>query len=230
MADKKQVKHFTKKELEKYDGTEGKPAYIAFKGKIYDVSASYLWANGKHQNRHNAGDDLTGNIFNAPHNEDVLTRYPLIGELAEREELKTRINQRLRSFHIHPITAHFPIVLALLAPLFAFLYLITSNINFEISSFYMFYLGFFSTPAVILSGLFSWKLTYGGIRSSIFVRKIVFSAILMTIFTICLALRLLYPDILTMKDSISYIYLSLLTSLAPIVTILGYYGGKIIYT
>jgi len=36
------MKVFTKKELKKYDGSNG-TAYIAFDSKVYDVSESYHW-------------------------------------------------------------------------------------------------------------------------------------------------------------------------------------------
>ena len=33
----------TIQELKNYDGKNGRKAYIAYKGKIYDVSESFLW-------------------------------------------------------------------------------------------------------------------------------------------------------------------------------------------
>jgi len=77
------MKIFTKKELEEYNGKEGKPAYIAYKGKIYDVSESYLWEDGEHQGEHIAGKDATSEFEDAPHDIDVLERFPLVGELKE---------------------------------------------------------------------------------------------------------------------------------------------------
>jgi len=53
------VKEFTEEELARYNGKNGAPAYIAYKGKVYDVSDSFLWRNGSHQVLHNAGADLT---------------------------------------------------------------------------------------------------------------------------------------------------------------------------
>ena len=72
---------FTKQELAKYDGNDGKPLYIAYNGKVYDVSDSFLWKGGKHQALHNAGQDLTQELEQAPHGSDLLKRVPLIGVL-----------------------------------------------------------------------------------------------------------------------------------------------------
>ncbi|MEM4732933.1 MAG: cytochrome b5 domain-containing protein [Candidatus Bathyarchaeia archaeon] len=75
------MKEFTEEELALYNGKNGKPAYIAYKGKVYDVSASFLWKGGKHQVLHEAGVDLTAAIKQAPHSEKVLKKFPVIGIL-----------------------------------------------------------------------------------------------------------------------------------------------------
>lgn len=70
-------KQFTLEELKQNDGKNGKPAYVAFKGKVYDVSDDFLWVEGDHQGEHSAGQDLTEAIKHAPHMEDVLERPPI---------------------------------------------------------------------------------------------------------------------------------------------------------
>lgn len=72
---------FTLEELKQYDGKNGKPAYIAYKGKVYDVTDNYLWLDGDHQGQHEAGKDLTEDMANAPHGEENLERVKLIGIL-----------------------------------------------------------------------------------------------------------------------------------------------------
>jgi predicted heme/steroid binding protein len=76
------MKVFTKDELRKYDGSNG-IAYIAFKGKVYDVSRSFHWKRGIHQVIHRAGCDLTGALEPAPHGPDMLDRFPIVGELLD---------------------------------------------------------------------------------------------------------------------------------------------------
>ena len=74
-------KKFTLEELKQYDGKNGKPAYIAYKGKVYDVTDNYLWLDGNHQGEHEAGKDLTEEMAQAPHGEETLERVKLIGIL-----------------------------------------------------------------------------------------------------------------------------------------------------
>jgi predicted heme/steroid binding protein len=74
---------FTRKELATYHGGNGAPAYIAYDGKVYDVSGSFLWRNGRHQVLHYAGIDLTDDLDEAPHGADLLERCPIVGTLAE---------------------------------------------------------------------------------------------------------------------------------------------------
>lgn len=73
------MKEFTKEELAKYNGKGGMPMYVAHKGKVFDVSKSSLWEGGEHQGMHVAGGDLTKDIADAPHESDVLDRFPVVG-------------------------------------------------------------------------------------------------------------------------------------------------------
>ena len=64
---------FTERELQQFDGTRGKPAYIAYEGAVYDVSASSLWRGGLHQDLHYAGTDLSRTLRKAPHTAEVFS-------------------------------------------------------------------------------------------------------------------------------------------------------------
>jgi predicted heme/steroid binding protein len=77
-------KSFTKEGLRKYDG-HNDIAYIAFEGRVYDVSVSFHWKNGIHQVMHRAGCDLTEALKRAPHGPDVLAGFPVVGELLDSE-------------------------------------------------------------------------------------------------------------------------------------------------
>lgn len=76
-----ELRKFTLEELKQYDGKNGRPAYIACAGKVYDVTDSYVWVDGDHLGQHEAGKDLTNNLKSAPHGEEALERAKLIGVL-----------------------------------------------------------------------------------------------------------------------------------------------------
>ena len=71
---------FTEEELKTYDGSNG-PGYVAYRGKVYDVSSSYHWRNGIHHAMHPCGCDLTEAFAQAPHGIDKLEKFPVVGEL-----------------------------------------------------------------------------------------------------------------------------------------------------
>jgi len=73
----------TREELAKNDGRDGRPAYVAVNGNIYDVTASPRWANGQHEGAHQAGADLSADLLKAPHVRSVIERYPVVGRLEE---------------------------------------------------------------------------------------------------------------------------------------------------
>jgi predicted heme/steroid binding protein len=73
------MKKFTGGELARYDGKEGRAAYIAYRGKVYDVTDSFLWKGGRHQAMHEAGRDLTAALSEAPHGSDLLDRVAVVG-------------------------------------------------------------------------------------------------------------------------------------------------------
>jgi predicted heme/steroid binding protein len=75
---------FTLDELSHYDGQDGRPAYIACKGKVYDVTDDPLWIGGEHQFEHKAGKDLTAELAAAPHMEEVFALVKLIGDLISK--------------------------------------------------------------------------------------------------------------------------------------------------
>ncbi len=74
-------KKVTIQELEENNGKNGKPAYIAYKWKVYDVSESSFWVDGDHLGMHNAGKDLTEELEMAPHREETFQKVKLVGEL-----------------------------------------------------------------------------------------------------------------------------------------------------
>ena len=73
IPDPETEKWFTEIELRQYDG-EDHPMYIAYQGYVYDVSNCPKWRLGMHEATHFPGIDLSSEIADAPHKDDVLQR------------------------------------------------------------------------------------------------------------------------------------------------------------
>lgn len=71
----------TEEDLASRDGKNGRPAWFAFQGKIYDATQSSRWQQGLHMGRHQAGTDLTEALKLAPHGQDKIIVMPFVGEL-----------------------------------------------------------------------------------------------------------------------------------------------------
>jgi len=69
---------FDAQTLKKFDGKDGRPAYIAHAGKVYDVSGLEKWKGGVHF-QHHSGEDLTEAIKMAPHGVEKLERLKVAG-------------------------------------------------------------------------------------------------------------------------------------------------------
>lgn len=74
------MKEYTKNQLALRNGQDKDEIWVAYKGLIYEVTASRLWRNGKHY-EHWAGQDLTEELADAPHNEQVFEKFKVIGKL-----------------------------------------------------------------------------------------------------------------------------------------------------
>ena len=73
-------KIFTLDELKNYDGKEGRKAYIAVDGVVYDVTNVAAWQGGTHHGN-NAGNDVSDRIFKAPHGKSTLEKLEIVGKL-----------------------------------------------------------------------------------------------------------------------------------------------------
>ncbi len=73
------LKIFSASDLGACNGLNGAPAYVAYEGKVYDVSSSPLWQESLHQEEHLAGRDLTAVMADAPHDPGLLADFPIVG-------------------------------------------------------------------------------------------------------------------------------------------------------
>lgn len=62
------------------NGQDKPQIWIAYRGIVYDATPSALWREGKHY-EHWAGQDLTSELPDAPHTEEVFARLNVIARL-----------------------------------------------------------------------------------------------------------------------------------------------------
>lgn len=72
---------YSRSQLALRNGQDKPQIWVAYKGVIYDVSESRLWRRGQHY-EHWAGQDLTDELPDAPHSDEVFERFKAIGKLA----------------------------------------------------------------------------------------------------------------------------------------------------
>jgi len=77
---------YTRAELAQNHGRAGAPALFAYLGIVYDATGSFQWQQGRHWATHFAGQDLSGELAQAPHGEDLLKRLKVVGWLVEEEK------------------------------------------------------------------------------------------------------------------------------------------------
>lgn len=75
---------YTRSELALRNGQDRPEIWIAWEGKIFDVTESRLWKNGKHY-EHWAGQDLTEELADSPHGRRVFEGREPIGILEKKE-------------------------------------------------------------------------------------------------------------------------------------------------
>ncbi len=223
-------------ELAEKDGKEGRPVYIAHRGKIYDVTQSKLWKTGTHMKRHPSGKDLTVDIGAAPHGPEVLERCPRVGVLKVKSENEAKtflepLFQKLPLLrrHPHPMSVHFPIVFMLSAAFFTLLYLLTGQPSFDTTALHCLAGGVIFTPIVITTGFTTWLVNYSGRPMRPITIKIALSIALLADSLAALIWRVRTPGVLTHLSRAGYLYLLLVFALVPMVLAIGWNGAKLTF-
>jgi predicted heme/steroid binding protein/uncharacterized membrane protein len=232
------MKEFDSAELRQFDGKEDRPAYVAYDGKVYDVSQSKRWKGGFHMNRHHAGKDLTADIQAAPHKPDVLERVSQVGTLKKDKETDRQLPQALSRFlekapffrrHPHPMTIHFPIVFTFSTLAFTSLYLLTDLKNFEVTAFYCLGAAVCFTPLAMLTGFYTWWVNYGARPIQPVRKKQRLSFLLFFLETGLFLWRWQQPALLKTSNWRSLLYVLLVLFAFFLVTMIGWFGASLTF-
>ena len=232
------MKEFDADELARFNGENGSPTYVAYDGKVYDVSKSKLWRNGQHMKRHSAGSDLTADIQAAPHESDVLERYPQVGIIAsaavEEPAMPQLIARLIDRFpflrrHPHPMTVHFPIAFVFSTTVFNVLYLITGIKSFELTALNCLGAGILFTAVGIATGFYTWWLNYMAKPLKAVKIKIPLTLTMLLVEIVIFIWRIRTPGILDSVNAGSIIYFLLVLALVPIIIVIGWYGASMTF-
>ena len=73
----------TQTELRRNTGERGSRKFVAFKGVVYDVTDCPKWRLDMHEQLHFPGQDLTSELPDAPHHDEVFSRpcVKVVGKL-----------------------------------------------------------------------------------------------------------------------------------------------------
>lgn len=193
----------TKEQLKEFNGKDGKPAYIGYKGKVYDISKSDFWPGGEHMGRFKAGEDLTDTIDMSPHGEKNIFRYEAVDTLEDgtaqetntetvvpnSENLLSDMDKKMmakrqwyKRNHPHPKIIHFSIGMFGMA---FFVQVLAAVLGGKSGSFLAAvslvaaaFGTLFLIPA-IASGALSFYINYNGFANSILKKKMIGSVVLL---------------------------------------------------
>ncbi len=226
----KRMKEFKPEDLSRFSGKDGAPAYVAYEGKVYDVSGSKLWKSGSHMMRHSAGRVLDGQMAAAPHGPEILERVPPVGTLVPPAEPERVEESGLAKFldkypflkrHPHPMVVHFPIALIIGSLLLEAGFLLTGFASLRISSLHCLGLGFLFLPFAVGTGYLTWIINYMGRPVRQVNIKIRLSWPLFILSMIVLVWQI------NAGPAAGPLYLPALLVLSALVSIIGYYGGQL---
>ena len=231
------MKEFDVEELAKFNGANGNPIFVAHDGKVYDVSESKLWRNGVHMKRHHAGHELTTDLQAAPHEKDVLERYPQVGllkKVTDEREIPRAIDWLISRYpmlrrHPHPMTVHFPIVFMFSTTVFNLLYLIFGVKEFETTAFHCLGGGILFSLVAISTGVYTWWLNYMAKMLKPVKIKIPLSLIMLAVAVVIFIWRVIVPDVMDSLQGPNIIYLVLVLSLSVFVSIIGWNGAEMTF-
>ena len=140
---------------------------------------------------------------------------------------RSLLDEMKKTFLFHAIAAHFSNGLIPVAVLYLLLTLTTGSTYFEHTVEHLIVIVLMAIPVSFFSGIHDWKKKYRAAKAPIFIKKIRLSCALFLLCASTVGIRLTTPDVMSRNGIEHWLYLALLFSMLPVVTLLGHYGGKL---
>lgn len=138
-------------------------------------------------------------------------------------------NEIQASFVPHAVAAHFPNALLPTGFLFLLLTAVSSENSFEATSYHLLFVAFLAIPATIATGLVAWKKKFSGELAPIFRKKILLSVVLFVLAILSTGWRWYHPEVFTSGGVSAWVYFLLIAAILGCVTLLGHYGGQLVF-
>jgi len=146
------------------------------------------------------------------------------------EQEKTNLlHDMIETFVLHPVAAHFPNGLVPTAVLFLLLTLLSGNVFTDHAVLYLLGVVLAVIPVSLASGIRDWRTRLHGERALIFYKKIGLAGILFLLVLTAVWIRYDRPELLSEGGVGKWLYVGLVLTMLPVVTLLGHYGAKLAY-
>jgi len=160
-------------------------------------------------------------------------KFELLPDEAEGEPAsaapKGLLQEMIDSFMPHAVMAHFPNALLPTLALFLTLYLLFGIKTLDHGIYLLLVMVPLFAAATLGTGIYSWRRHYDGAKSQIFHRKLILGVCLVLICFEMLLLRYNNPQLLSSLGVSSCFFLALCAAALFCVTMLGHYGGMLVF-
>lgn len=132
-----------------------------------------------------------------------------------------------KTFSLHTVSAHFSNGLIPVAVLYFLLTLPSGDAWFDHTVKHLLIIVLPAIPVSFFSGLHDWKTRYKSAKAPVFIKKIRLSIVLFVLCVISTLIRCSMPEVTGESGLLHWVYTVTLLSMLPVVSMLGYYGGKL---
>ncbi len=161
--------------------------------------------------------------------ESIAVQQESSSAVAEEPQPFGFIGTLIMKFHLHAISVHTPNGVIPVAVVFLALAMFFTIATLEYASFFNLIFVLLSMPAVILTGIISWKIKYKGAKTWVFKVKIACSFIVLILLTLMVIWRFVDESIAMSGGTGSLVYLALGGIMLAVAGIAGHLGGTLVH-